>query len=105
MGLERVAHVLLSATTVAAVLGLLALAGLLLIGAQRRRSPYWYPMVLWVAHASAFFCANVTVRVFTDYVYPSVLFSSWGVVIYLQAFISMIAVTIVKFRMDSTGNA
>lgn len=98
-----VAHVLLSATTVAAVLGVLAFVGLLLIGSQRRRSPYWYPMIMWVGHASAFFVVNVCARLFVGYEMPSVFFSSWGVGIYLQAFISMIAVTIVKYRMDTTG--
>lgn len=94
------AHGLLSATTAAAVLGAMALAALVAIGIRRRRSPYWYPMVFWVAHATAFFWVNVAFRLWSGYERPTMLFSSWGVVIFLQAFVSMLALVMVKFRMD-----
>lgn len=97
---ESVLHALLSGTTVAAVAAVGALALLLYVGHNRERSPYWYPMVFWVAHGAAFYVSNVTVRVFFDYGHPTVLFSSWGVIIFLQAFISILGVTLLKIRMD-----
>lgn len=93
-------HVLLSATTAAALLGLISLAALLTMGMLRKRSPYWYPMIFWLAHATIFFWVNLWVRLTDGYTFPSVLFSSWSVVIYLQAFVSMLALTMIKFRMD-----
>lgn len=91
---------LLFSTTVAAVLSIVALLLLLYVGWEYRKSPYWYPMTFWVVHSSIFYTTNVIARLIVGYSTPTAFFSLWGVVIYLQAFVSIGAVTIVKLRMD-----
>lgn len=98
--MQIVTRALLSGTTAAAILSVIALLLLLYAGWQKRKSPYWYPMTFWVAHVALFFVSNVTVRIFYGYTFPTVTFSGWGIAIYLQALVSIVGITIVKLSMD-----
>ena len=98
--MEVVEHALLSGTTTAAILAVIATVLLLYAGHKKQKSPYWYPMTFWVAHVALFFVSNVTVRIFYGYTFPTVTFSGWAIAIYLQAIVSIVGITIVKLSMD-----
>jgi hypothetical protein len=91
---------LLFATTVSAVTAIVALLLLVYVGWDQRKSPYWYPMTFWVLHSAIFYTTNVIARLVVGYSMPTAFFSLWGTVVFLQAFVSIGAVTVVKLRMD-----
>lgn len=97
---DSTGHLLLLATGTASVLALISFWMLAYAGRYKRKSPYWYPLVWWVGHAAVFYLSNVVMRLFFDYARPTVFFSSWGLALYIQAFISIIGVTAVKLRME-----
>lgn len=83
------------------VLGWLAAGLLFSKHLQRGMGPWWAPFVLWVLHASAYLSGVMVARIVFGYVGPSVLSTSWGIAIYMHAFLSVIGGAVVTRRFVS----
>lgn len=78
-------------------------AGILLFSKhlQRGMGPWWAPFTLWVLHAAGYLSCVMVARIFFGYVGPSVLTTSWGIAIYMHAFLSVIGGAVVTRRFVS----
>lgn len=93
-------YILLTGVTASVVLSSLGLGILLYVGRSGRKSPYWFPIFLWVLHTFVFYTTNLIFRLVDGYTGPSHFFSLWSMLVSIQAVLSVIGVSIVKERMD-----
>lgn len=80
------------------VLGWMAVIALFRRHLQQGMGPWWAPFFLWVVHASGYLSCVMLARIFFGYVGPSVLSTSWGIAIYIHAFLSVIGGAVVTRR-------
>lgn len=91
---------LVGMTGVNALLAVAALGALVVVARRRKRSPYWWPVFLWVVHASLFWGVLATVRLCCGYEGPSPWATFWAAVVFAHAFVGVVGNVAVKMRMD-----
>ena len=78
---------LLSVTGINAVVSLIAL--IVVVSCCRHKNSYW-SLVLWFGHSALYWCTLMIARGVYHYTGPSILFSTWGAVVFFHAYLAVI---------------
>jgi hypothetical protein len=89
---------LYSWSTLNAVMAPIAV-GALLYAQRRRNTPHIYGMLFWFIHAMLFWWFVEWRQLTGQYGGPSQFVSSWGAIVYLQAFVTVIGMAVVEYGL------